>query len=66
MLERLGYNVSALSNSLEALETFNSNPDGYDLVISEYDYARHDRRSTCTRINDHPTEYPGYHLYRIQ
>ena len=35
MLERLGYNVSALSNSLEALETFNSNPDGYDLVISD-------------------------------
>jgi PAS domain S-box-containing protein len=35
MLERLGYNVSARSNSLEALETFNSNPDGYDLVISD-------------------------------
>jgi two-component system, cell cycle sensor histidine kinase and response regulator CckA len=35
MLERLGYNVSALSNSLEALEAFNSIPDGYDLVISD-------------------------------
>jgi len=35
MLERLGYNVSARTNSLEALETFNSNPDGYDLVISD-------------------------------
>ncbi len=35
MLERLGYNVSAMSNSLEALEIFNSNPDGYDLVISD-------------------------------
>jgi len=35
MLERLGYNVSARSDSLEALETFNSNPDGYDLVISD-------------------------------
>jgi len=35
MLERLGYNVSAFSNSLEALETFNSNPDGYDLVNSD-------------------------------
>jgi len=35
MLERLGYNVSDFSNSLEALETFNSNPDGYDLVISD-------------------------------
>ncbi|ACN18019.1 putative sensorkinase/phosphatase protein (plasmid) [Desulforapulum autotrophicum HRM2] len=35
MLERLGYKVSAWSNSIEALETFNSNPDGYDLVISD-------------------------------
>jgi len=35
MLERLGYNVSAQSNSLEALETFSSNPEGYDLVISD-------------------------------
>ena len=35
MLERLGYNVSAFSNSLEALETFNSNPDGYDIVLSD-------------------------------
>ncbi len=35
MLERLGYKVSARSNSLEALETFNSNPEGYDLVISD-------------------------------
>ncbi len=35
MLERLGYEVSARSDSLEALATFNSNPDGYDLVISD-------------------------------
>ncbi len=35
MLERLGYHVTARCNSLEALETFNSNPDGYDLVISD-------------------------------
>jgi PAS domain S-box-containing protein len=35
MLERLGYSVSAFSNSLEGLETFTSNPDGYDLVISD-------------------------------
>jgi CheY-like chemotaxis protein len=35
MLERLGYNVSARSNSLEALKTFNSNPDDYDLVVTD-------------------------------
>ncbi len=34
-LERLGYNVSVRSDSLEALETFNSNPDNYDLVITD-------------------------------
>ena len=35
MLERLGYTVSAFSYSLEALEAFKSNPDSYDLVISD-------------------------------
>ena len=35
MLERLGYKVVAQSSSIEALEIFKSNPDGYDLVISD-------------------------------
>jgi len=35
MLERLGYNVSARSDSLDALEIFKANPDDYDLVVTD-------------------------------
>jgi CheY-like chemotaxis protein len=35
MLGRLGYKVTALSSSLEALELFRSNPTAYDLVITD-------------------------------
>jgi CheY-like chemotaxis protein len=35
MLERLGYKVTELTNSPEALEMFRKNPDMYDLVISD-------------------------------
>jgi PAS domain S-box-containing protein len=35
MLERLGYNVTALTSSLEAMEAFRSQPDKFDLVITD-------------------------------
>ena len=35
MLERLGYNVSAFVSSIDALETFISSPDEFDLVITD-------------------------------
>jgi len=35
MLELLGYQVEAVTNSIEALEKFKSNPELYDLVISD-------------------------------
>jgi PAS domain S-box-containing protein len=35
MLERLGYQVEGKSNSLDALEAFQSNPDDFDLVITD-------------------------------
>ena len=34
-LSRLGYKVTTRTDSLEALELFESNPDGYDLVITD-------------------------------
>ncbi len=34
-LERQGYKVTGLQDSLEALEIFKSNPQGYDLIISD-------------------------------
>ncbi len=35
ILERMGYRVIIKTSSLEALELFKSNPDAYDLVISD-------------------------------
>lgn len=35
MLERLGYHVTVKTSSMEALELFRSQPDGFDLVITD-------------------------------
>ncbi len=35
MLKRLGYNVTVQTNSLEVLELFRSQPDRYDLVVTD-------------------------------
>ena len=35
ILERMGYSVTIKTSSLEALELFKSNPDAFDLVISD-------------------------------
>ena len=35
MLERLGYRVTTRLGSLEAIETFQSNPDDFDLIITD-------------------------------
>ena len=35
MLERLGYKVMGISNSLEALETLRNKPEEFDLLISD-------------------------------
>jgi PAS domain S-box-containing protein len=35
MLERLGYNVTIRTNSLEALNTFQNEPDAFDLIITD-------------------------------
>lgn len=35
MLERLGYQITSCANSIEALEVFHTNPDKFDLVITD-------------------------------
>jgi len=35
MLERLGYHVTARNSSIEALETFQNQPDQFDLIITD-------------------------------
>ncbi|MCP3889029.1 MAG: response regulator [Desulfobulbaceae bacterium] len=35
MLEKLGYHVTVRNNSMEALETFQNQPDLFDLVLTD-------------------------------
>jgi signal transduction histidine kinase/BarA-like signal transduction histidine kinase len=35
MLERLGYDVTTRTSSIEALETFSAQPEGFDLVVTD-------------------------------
>jgi len=35
MLERLGYQVTSRTSSIEALEAFRANPDRFDIVITD-------------------------------
>ena len=35
MLERLGYQVTSCNSSLEAIEVFHSNPDAFDIIITD-------------------------------
>ncbi len=35
MLQRLGYKVTAFTNSMDALEAFRGNPDSFDIVITD-------------------------------
>jgi PAS domain S-box-containing protein len=35
-LQRLGYDVVATTNSLDALKVFRANPDSFDLVVTDY------------------------------
>lgn len=39
-LEKLGYNITALTNGVEALEVFLANPDDFDLVITDHTMPR--------------------------
>ena len=36
VLEKLGYQVTAFTSSLEALDAFQNNPNGFDLVATDY------------------------------
>jgi len=40
MLERLGYDITTLNSSVEALDTFESQPDRFDLMITDMSMPR--------------------------
>jgi PAS domain S-box-containing protein len=77
MLQWLGYEVSATTSSLQALELFAAHPDGFDLVITDYtmpymtgaDLAEEMMRIRsdipvilCTGFSDRITEEKARHM----
>ena len=50
LLERLGYRVTCLTRSLDALELFSGRPDAFDLVITDYTMPDLDGLSLAKKI----------------
>ncbi|MCP3901481.1 MAG: response regulator, partial [Desulfobacteraceae bacterium] len=56
MLERLGYQITSLHNSLEALKIFKANPDQFDMVITDMSMPNISGDKLATElIKIHPT-----------
>ena len=65
-LSDLGYDVTACSDSLEALQIFQSDPDGFDLIFTDMTMP-HLSGSDLSRQNHRAASPPAdYSLHRIQ
>ena len=51
-LESLGYKVKGLSNGEQALEVFRSNPDGYDLLITDLSMPGISGQELASRVKE--------------
>ena len=58
ILSGLGYNVSAVSSSLNALEIFSSNPDRFDLLITDQTMPGVTGVELIRKIRDIRPEFP--------
>lgn len=58
MLKRLGYQVSSVSGSPEALDLFRSNPAGFDLIITDYTMPRMSGTDLAREIKRIRTDIP--------
>lgn len=52
MLERLGYAVTAKTDSPEALEEFRTNPEKYDLVVTDYTMPKMNGLELAKELNN--------------
>lgn len=67
MLERLGYEVDARTSSIEALELFKSQPDRFDMVITDMTMPNMTgNRLARELIYKDPSGYTDNSLHRIQ
>ena len=58
MLKRLGYDVTALTSSVEALKAFQANPDNFDLIITDMTMPNMTGDQLAQKIMDIRTDIP--------
>lgn len=58
ILERLGYKVTAHTNSMQALEEFSSRPDDFDLLITDMTMPVMQGDALCEKINQIRSDIP--------
>ena len=58
MLEKLGYHVTALKDSIEASEIFRSQPDKFDLIITDQSMPNLSGDQLATQIKDIRADIP--------
>ena len=65
-LERLGYKVTAMTDSKEALKTFSIDPSLFDLVITDHAMPQMAGVSALQRASQDKTGDSHHTLYRTQ
>ncbi len=65
-LSRLGYEVSTMTSSVEALEFFRKEPDRFDLVVTDYTMPNYDRHGPRSGAYENTARHTDYSLYRAQ
>jgi CheY-like chemotaxis protein len=58
MLEPLGYTVVTASDGLDGIHTFESSPDDFDIIITDYAMPYLSGLDLCKRIREIRTDIP--------
>jgi CheY-like chemotaxis protein len=66
MLERLGYEVTATSSSVDALDVFRRNPAAFDLMITDQTMPHLTGGGACRPGAAYPRRPPRHPLHRFQ
>lgn len=58
MLESLGYKVTALTNSIDTLDTFQKEPDFFDLVLTDKSQLKSEVEALLEKLRKGKNQWP--------